>query len=83
MSRQRLNARGWAIRQMRFSVGGSRSAGGRRWNAVPTAAPHGRAAPVGAAFHRRPPPRWRLPIGEGRRPGGVLTGKAAFQAAIA
>ena len=48
MSRQRLNAQGWTIRQMRVSVGGARSvataawkvafpvSGGRRWNAVPT-----------------------------------------------
>ena len=82
MSRQRLNARGWAIRQMRFSVGGSRSAGGRRWNAVPTTASHGRAAVPSAAVSTRAA-KMAAPHMESRRPGGVLTGKAAFQAAIA
>ena len=64
MSRQRLNARGWAIRQMRASVGGSRSVGGCAWGAA-----------ILAAVERRPYQRVASPYVEGL---GFLRGEAAF-----
>ena len=46
--------------------------GGRRWNAVPTAAPHGRAAVPSAVAQERAPPAW-----------GLIAGGAQFTATTA